>query len=93
VASGPIDILLMFCEAHLFQGSPRLRLLGGRRVGSIVFFAKTWREPTQLRGFLCVPSSRGPDGAGKLALGSIRRPELNAAVRFSIAIVVVDLTR
>jgi len=62
-------------------------------VGSIVFFAKTSREPTQLRGLLCVPSSRSPDGAGKLAPGSIRRLESIAAVRFSIAIVVVDLTR
>jgi hypothetical protein len=38
-------------------------------------------------------SSRGPDGAGKFAPGSIRRLASIAAVRFSIAIVVVDLTR
>jgi hypothetical protein len=58
-----------------------------------LFFAKTSLEATQLRGFLFSPSSSGLAGAGKLAPGSIRLPELITAVRFSIALVVVDLTR
>jgi hypothetical protein len=61
-----------------------------RRV-SRVFFAKSSSEPAQLCGFSCAPSSCSLAGAGKLAPGSIRRPESIAAVRFSIAIVVVDL--
>jgi len=56
-----------------------------------VFFAMTSPESTQFRGFFSAPSSVSPDGAGKFAPGSIRRPESIAAVRFPIAIVVVDL--
>jgi hypothetical protein len=42
---------------------------------------------------MCALSSGGPDPAGKQPPVSIRRPESIAAVRFPIAIVVVDLTR
>jgi hypothetical protein len=89
----PFDFSHHFCEVRLFQVSPSGRLLVCRRVGSLVFFAKTSREVTQLRGFLCAPSSSGLAGAGKLAAGSVQRPDSITAVRFSIAVVVVDLTR
>jgi len=56
-----------------------------------VFSAKPLCEPTPLRGFLCALSSGGPEGAGKLVLGSIRRQESIPAVRFLIALVIVDL--
>jgi len=58
-----------------------------------VFFAKTSRETTQLRGFLCASSSSGLASAGNLAPGSFQRAESIDAVRFSIGIVVVGLTR
>jgi hypothetical protein len=81
-----------FCEAHLFLGGPRCTLLVGRHVGSIVFIAKFSCKSPQPRGVLCKPSSSGLDRAGKLAPGSIQRPVSTAAVRSSIALVVVDLT-
>ena len=57
------------------------------------FFAKTVRDSTQLCGFVCAPSSCCLAGAGTLAPGSIRRRESIAAVRFVVAIGVVDLSR
>jgi len=85
---------LMSSTPLAWQSSSLLACLSTRRhIGSVVFFAETSREPTQLRGFSCATSSCGLAGAGKLAPGSIRRLELIAAARFSIAIIVVDLTR
>jgi hypothetical protein len=60
---------------------------------SIVFFAKSSREPTQLRCFSCAPCSCGLASAGMFAPWSIQHPESIATVHFSIAIVVVDLMR
>jgi len=60
---------------------------------AIVFSAKTLGDCTQLREFVCASSSFGLAGGETLALGSIRSPELIAAVRFVVAIVVDDLSR
>jgi hypothetical protein len=60
---------------------------------AIAFSAKGLRDSTRWHGFVCVLSSCGLAGAGTLAPGSIRRPESIAAVRFVVAITVVDLSR
>jgi len=60
---------------------------------AIAFSAKTLHDSTQWRGFVCAPSCCGLAGAGTLAPGSIQRPESIAAVRFVVAIAVVDLSR
>jgi len=89
----PSDFGHHFCEVRLFQVIPHRRLLVCRHVGSVMFFAKTSREAAQLRGFLRAPSFSGLAGSGKLAQGSIRLPESITVVLFSLAVVVVDLTR
>jgi len=89
----PSDFGHHFCEARLIRGSPRRHLIVCRCVGSVVFLPTLQVKTTQLRGSSCPPSSRSLAGAGTLAPGSIRCPELIAAVRFLIAIVVVNLSR
>jgi len=89
----PSDFGHHFCEARLFQRSPHHRLLVCWCVGSVVWLPRLRVKTTQLRGSSCAPSSCGLAGAGTLAPGSIRCPELIAAVRFLIAMVVVDLSR